>query len=120
MIANYISPKKDQPAPTGSCKIAPQGDDVIKQNGGKRLFAKFYDPLGEEITTLVPNWELALPDELIGLITIANIDADNHSIILKANKNAISGATFTIKMTANDEYFGVFEAEYMLEVGDFL
>ena len=113
MIADYVDPTTSPSTSIGLCSISYNGEPLIKSGGTPKAFrAVFTDSDGGNIATIVPTWELLLPDDLSNKIAISS--QVGQEINIQALSDADIGQMFTLKLSANDSILGYFE--YLLDV----
>ena len=116
MIANY----KDSPASdiqsVGLCKVTYKGEPIIKSGGSPKTFtAVFFNNGNEEISTVIPTWELVFPPEAQNQ-NLINILSQNGNEITIGAGNGTKGIKFLLKVSADDSIFGYFENSIEVEV----
>ena len=116
MIANYKDSPESDIQRIGLCEIIYKGEPVIKSGGSPKTFAAvFYDSNGDEITTVIPSWELIFPPEVQNSNQIRVLSQTDNEITMEAGKWT-KGIKFLLKVSADDSVFGYFENSIEIEV----
>jgi hypothetical protein len=120
MIADYVEPPEILPS-VGFCRIEPIDLNTINQNTMESFTARFFDSGGNELSSsdgIVPVWELDLPSNLQGQITVT-YDNDGFTINVRATRYAVIGSSFMLRVTVDDAVYGEFMAEVVITIRPF-
>jgi hypothetical protein len=118
MIANYADTPFPPAPSTGFCEIIYEGNPIVKAGGSPKLFtAVFRDINGDEITTVIPAWELILSPESSANQTDILCQSSDFNILITADSNAVIGSTFILKVIADDPVHGHFETQLNITIG---
>ena len=124
MIANYADPSKMPPVSRpveGSCRIDFRGLPMVRVGGTpKSFYALLFDAAGNSVDILdyPVVWELLLPPELEGKITV--LFKQGNEVRVVASRDAPVDSSFVLRMSGQHGVYGRFKAELEVSVGGVL